>query len=398
MAGPGRELAIVHLVQDAAHGRFRDHDLELFPDPLDQIDQPPAHHAMDSRDRSRFDQLAKGTAMLVLQTGRLAGRLAVEQARRPIGVEPDHPVPDDLQPYAAHLGRLGARAPGVDRRQRQKSASLIGILAIARQPPKAGSIEVQTKRNRQRHGEPPWFATVIQTFADSGIPYVTLNESQSARIGIMPDLEHIGCQRALILADADSALDHVFFPDSGVVSVLAVYSDGKTIEMATIGREGVAGVQAVFGAKNSSALLLVQIPGSAAKMSRVAVMVAMGAMPSFRSLMYAYVEAFLEQVMVSVACNGAHSVKERLARWLLMMRDRSDDDELLITQSLLAEMLGVQRPIITNAAAELESAGFIVRGRRQVTILDRRGLMRASCECYQLVRERIALHLPKTYT
>jgi CRP-like cAMP-binding protein len=215
---------------------------------------------------------------------------------------------------------------------------------------------------------------------------------------LLPDLKHIGCQRALVLTDADSSLDHVFFPDSGVVSVLAVYSDGKIIEMATIGREGFAGMQAVFGARRSSAQLLVQIPGTAARMSRAVFMRAMQTMPSFRSLMYAYVEAFLEQVMVSVACNGAHSLKQRLARWLLMMRDRSDDDALLITQSLLAEMLGVQRPTITNAAAELESTGLIERGRREVRILDRKGLMRASCECYQLVRERIALHLPKTYT
>ncbi len=214
---------------------------------------------------------------------------------------------------------------------------------------------------------------------------------------VMPDLEHIRCERAEVLLDADSSIDHVFFPDSGVVSVVAVYSDGSVIEMATIGREGFTGVKAVFGAKMSSSRLLVQIPGSAARMSRAAFTRAMGSMPSFRSLMYAYVNAFLEQVMVSVACNGAHSIKERLARWLLMMRDRSDDDTLLITQSLLAEMLGVQRPTITNAAAELESAGLIERGRRQVRILDRKGLTRASCECYLLVRERIALHLPKTY-
>jgi CRP-like cAMP-binding protein len=113
--------------------------------------------------------------------------------------------------------------------------------------------------------------------------------------------------------------------------------------------------------------------------------------------MYAYVRAFLEQVMVSVACNGAHSLKERLARWLLMMRDRGDDDVLQITQNLLAEMLGVQRPSITNAARELERAGLIARGLRQVTILDRRGLVEASCECYQLVRARVTFHLPKTY-
>jgi CRP-like cAMP-binding protein len=214
---------------------------------------------------------------------------------------------------------------------------------------------------------------------------------------LMPELEQICCQRAQILMDADSSLDHVFFPDSGVVSVVAVYADGRVIEMATIGREGCSGVQAILGAKRSSVRLLVQIPGSAAKMSRVAFTLAMQSMPAFRSVMDAYIQAFLEQVMVSVACNGAHSLKQRLARWLLMMRDRSDGDALLITQSLLAEMLGVQRPTITNAAREFERVGLIERGRRQVTILDRQGLTKASCECYQLVRTRLAFLLPKTY-
>ena len=215
---------------------------------------------------------------------------------------------------------------------------------------------------------------------------------------LMPELEQIRCEREQILLDADSSLDHVFFPDSGVISVVAVYADGSIIEMATIGREGCSGVQAALGAKSSSARLLVQIPGSAAKMSRAAFTRAMESMPSFRGLMYAYSQAFLEQVMVSVACNGAHSLKQRLARWLLMMRDRSDGDVLLITQDLLAEMLGAQRPSITIAARELERAGLIERGRRQVTILDRPGLTKASCECYQLVRERVAFYLPKTYT
>jgi CRP-like cAMP-binding protein len=214
----------------------------------------------------------------------------------------------------------------------------------------------------------------------------------------MPELEHIRCQRGQVLMDADSSLDHVFFPDSGVISVVAVYADGNIIEMATVGREGCSGVQAALGAKSSSVRFLVQIPGSAAKMSRVAFTRAMGSMPSFRDLMYAYVQAFLEQVLVSVACNGAHSLQERLARWLLMMRDRSDGDTLPITQNLLAEMLGAQRPSITNAARELEHAGLIERGRRQITILNRQGLMKASCECYRLVRERVAFHLPKTYT
>src|SRR3984885_8827942 len=214
---------------------------------------------------------------------------------------------------------------------------------------------------------------------------------------LMPELEQINCQRAQVLMNADSALDHVFFPDSGVVSVVAVYSDGSIIEMATVGREGFTDVQAIFGAKRSSIQLLVQIPGSAAKMSRAAFTRAMQTMPPFRILMYAYVQAFLEQVMVSVACNDAHSLKQRLARWLLMMCDRSDGDALPITQDLLGEMLGVHRPTITNAARELERAGLIERGRREITILDRQGLTEATCECYQLVRARLAFHLPKTY-
>jgi CRP-like cAMP-binding protein len=213
---------------------------------------------------------------------------------------------------------------------------------------------------------------------------------------LVPDLELIHCQRGQILLDVDASLDHVFFPNSGVISVVAVYADGNVIEMATVGREGCAPVKAFFGARQSSARLLVQIPGTAAKMSRTAFNRAMKSMPSFSGLMLAYVQAFFEQVLVS-AGNGRHSLKERLARWLLMMRDRSDADVMPITQDMLAELLGVQRPSLTHAAAELEKAGLILRGRRQITILDRKGLIKVSCECYQLVRERVASHLPQTY-
>ena len=214
---------------------------------------------------------------------------------------------------------------------------------------------------------------------------------------LMPNLEHIACQREQVLVDADGSLDYIYFPDSGVISVVAVYANGDIIEMATIGREGCSGLQALFGAKSSSVRLLVQIAGTAAKMPRPAFARAIESIPSFHDLMIRYMQAFLEQVLVSGACNGAHSLKQRLARWLLMMRDRTDTDSLTITQDLLAEMLGARRPSITRVVRELERAGLIEPSRRQVTILDRRGLKKASCECYQLVRDRIAFHLPKTY-
>jgi CRP-like cAMP-binding protein len=210
-------------------------------------------------------------------------------------------------------------------------------------------------------------------------------------------LETIPCEREQILIEADSSINHVFFPDSGVVSMMALYSDGSVVELATIGREGFASIRAVFGAKKSVARFFVQIRGSAAKMSREAFTRAIKSMPSFRALVYAYVQAFLDQVLIVGACNGTHSLKQRLARWLLMMRDRSDDDALPISQNLLAEMLGVQRPSITNAARELEIAGLIKRGRQQVTIVDRPGLVKASCECYQLIRSNVSSLLPKTY-
>src|SRR5215471_7416220 len=117
---------------------------------------------------------------------------------------------------------------------------------------------------------------------------------------LLPKVEQVHCQREQVLIDADRSLDYVFFPDNGVVSVMAVYSDGHTIEMATIGREGCTGVQAVFrDAKYSSARFFVQIPGTATKMSRAIFAQAMASMPAFQNLMYAYVHAFLEQVMLS---------------------------------------------------------------------------------------------------
>ena len=214
---------------------------------------------------------------------------------------------------------------------------------------------------------------------------------------LLPDFKLVECHSEQVLIDADSSLEHVYFPDSGVISVVAVYPDGSIIEMATIGREGGTGFQAVFGAKASSARLLVQVPGTAARMGRAAFVRAMDAMPAFRSLMFAHVHAFLEQVMVSAGCNGTHGLKQRLARWLLMMRDRHDSDAMPLTQDLLAEMLGVHRPTVSHAVRDLERAGLIDCGRGRVTIVDRDGLIQASCECYGVVRSRIAHHLPKTY-
>jgi CRP-like cAMP-binding protein len=204
-------------------------------------------------------------------------------------------------------------------------------------------------------------------------------------------------QRGDVLLDVDHPLDYVFSPDSGIISVVAVYANGDIVEMATIGREGCTGFRAIFGATVSSFRFLTQVPGSTTRLSRIAFTRAIDSMPAFRSMMFAYVPAFLEQVLISVACNAEHSLKQRPARWLLAMRDRVDGDALFITQDLLADMRARIGPPSRILPASLELAGLIERGRRQITVLDRADLEKESCECYRLVRDRILFYLPRTY-
>jgi len=204
----------------------------------------------------------------------------------------------------------------------------------------------------------------------------------------MPALERVSFSPDQVLIDAEDALDRVYFPETGVISLSTVFADGAVVDMATIGREGCTGVQALLGAKVSSARLLTQIPGTAMRMSRRAFSWALDTIPEFKAAMYDYAQAFLDQALVSGACNAAHKLNQRLARWLLTTRDRSDGDKLPVTQTLLAEMLGVQRPTMTNALGEFERAGLIAGARRQITILDRDGLSAESCECYHRLRER----------
>ena len=217
--------------------------------------------------------------------------------------------------------------------------------------------------------------------------FLALPESQFQRL--RPALDTVQCVRDQVLIDADEAIDQIYFPENAVVSLSTVFVDGTTVDMATIGREGCTGVQAVLGAKVSSVRLLTQIPGRALRLSRRAFTSAMNALPDFKVLMYDYAHAFLDQALVSGACNAAHQLNQRLARWLLTTHDRSDGDTLLVTQTLLADMLGVQRPTITIALGEFERAGLIAGARRQITILDRVGLAEESCECYERLRERL---------
>jgi len=215
---------------------------------------------------------------------------------------------------------------------------------------------------------------------------------------LKPRLERVSLGYKDILVDDEASLDHVYFPNSGVVSVIGVYSTGETAELASIGREGTTGFQEILGARASGTRLLVQIEGTAMRLRRSAYDRAVKELPGFRDLMYTYLHAFLQQLMLAGACNGTHSVNQRLARWLLMMHDRSNGDTLPITQDLIAEMLGVHRPTATKALGLLDDAGVIRAGRGRIDIVNRDGLTGHACECYLLIRTRTANLLPKTYS
>jgi len=211
------------------------------------------------------------------------------------------------------------------------------------------------------------------------------------------ELERVRCERGQVLIDVDEALDHIFFFDSGAVAVLTVYSDGRAVTVTAVGREGCSGAQAVLQGNTSTNRYLVYVPGTAARLRRGAFTRAMQTMPAFRRLMYGHVHAYLDQVMLAAACLSTHGLRQRLARWLLTLQDSSEDGTLALTHGQLASLLSVQRPSLTNAARELEEVGCIEGGVRKVTIVDRKALAKISCECYQLLKARIATYIPDAY-
>jgi CRP-like cAMP-binding protein len=181
----------------------------------------------------------------------------------------------------------------------------------------------------------------------------------------------------------------VYFPLTAVMSLLTKMDDGSGVEIATVGNEGLVGVQVFLGASalNARDLVQVQVPG---KVLRIDADVFLNEAQNgnvFRQIVERYVQAYLRQVSQQVACNGLHSVQERCARWILLTHDRVGEDEFPLTQEFLSQMLGVRRASVTVAVGALQSAQFVRFWRGRVTILDRQGLEGASCECYQIIRQ-----------
>jgi CRP-like cAMP-binding protein len=212
---------------------------------------------------------------------------------------------------------------------------------------------------------------------------------------LLPHLKTVPLKLKQILQKADEEVRTIYFPGGGVCSVVSVMEDGRMVEVATVGNEGMIGITAIFGDEPPSTAAMVQVPEVEAQTMSVRMFKKeMERRGPFRELIARYCQAFIALIMQSSACNSLHPVEQRCARWLLMTHDRVGRDEFALTQEFLAVMLGVRRPTVTLVAGALQKAGLIDYGHKRIVILDRKALEAASCECHRVVKAHFDRLLP----
>jgi len=201
-----------------------------------------------------------------------------------------------------------------------------------------------------------------------------------------PHLEERAFRQGQTLYEAGEAVEAVWFPLNGVVSLMTLLADDRMVETAVIGREGLVGVTCGPLNARASSRAIAQIDGSAACCPADVFSAALAESDQMRYALSRFTESLLAQVQQNAACNAQHRLDERLARWLLTVHDRADGDRFALTQADIAGMLGVRRATVSEVGSELEGKGLIRRGRGWVQVLDRPALERASCGCYAMVR------------
>ena len=199
---------------------------------------------------------------------------------------------------------------------------------------------------------------------------------------LRPHLQRVPLTYRQSLYRAHKPLGFVYFFETGVGSLVNTMTNGEASEVGTIGNEGVVGLPLLLGDDRAPTSVYVQVPGAGLRMKASLFRKELARSASMRAVMLRYAHAFFNQVAQSAACNQFHSLEQRCCRWLLMTHDRMQSDEFLLTQEFLAMMLGVQRTGVTAAAGALQRSGLINYKRGNVTIIDRRSLIRRSCECY----------------
>ena len=211
---------------------------------------------------------------------------------------------------------------------------------------------------------------------------------------LTPYLERVSLEQRAQLFAPEQPIAHVYFPDTAVISLVSRLEDGRSVEVGTAGSEGMAGLSLFLAEDTSSFEAFAQIAGTAHRMDAKEFVRLAATSEALHRMLLRYTQAFLTQVAQTAACNGAHLVEERCARWLLMTSDRVDGDEFALTHEFLAFMLGVRRAGVTVTMRALQDAGIIAYGRGRIGIVDRAALEAVSCECYRVVRDHFERLLP----
>jgi CRP-like cAMP-binding protein len=204
---------------------------------------------------------------------------------------------------------------------------------------------------------------------------------------IAPDMEKVKLDLKQSVYEPLQPIEHVYFPTDGVISMLAEIEEETSIEVATVGREGMVGLPLFLGATVTPGRSFSQIPGAAYRMTAAAFQRAIASDGPLTRRLHRYTQALMIQISQGTACNRIHSIEQRCARWLLLTRDRVGADEFLLTQEFLGQMLGVRRATVSEVAGRMQEAGFITYSRGVIRICNREGLESVSCRCYAVIRD-----------
>jgi CRP-like cAMP-binding protein len=212
---------------------------------------------------------------------------------------------------------------------------------------------------------------------------------------LIPNLEFVAMPLGSVLYESGSQLRYVYFPTTSIVSLLYVMEDGASAEIAVVGNEGMVGVALFMGGETTPSRAVVQSAGHAYRLKGQFLKEEFGRAAGLQHLLLRYTQALLTQMAQTAVCNRHHSVDQQLCRWLLLSLDRLPSNKLTMTQELIANMLGVRREGVTEAAGKLQIAGLIRYSRGQITVLDRPRLEQQCCECYQVVKTEFDRLLPE---
>ena len=206
---------------------------------------------------------------------------------------------------------------------------------------------------------------------------------------LFPRLEFVRLQTHHVLHEPGDTLKSAYFCNSGLISILSIFPDGKSVEVGLVGKEGFIGIPLIAGFRSAPTRAIAQIEATAFRISGENLVASLPHCPVLGRRLQQFAQVAAMQTTQIAACNRLHEVEERLARWLLMSAERIGSDSVPLTQELLAQMLGTRRSSVTVAAGMLQKAGLIAHTRGDVKIVDRRGLEEASCECYAIMRRQV---------